>query len=73
VRGLSGARDEFHLTAIVQNLKTLADHIWRPWLHPPAACVACASVSFNLGQLDACAHVGSSARKENEDRDKTRP
>jgi hypothetical protein len=28
-------------------------------------------VVSNLGQLDACAHVGSSARKENEDRDKT--
>jgi len=24
LRGLSGARDEFHLAAIVQNLKTLA-------------------------------------------------
>jgi len=24
LRGLSGARDEFHLTAIVQNLKRLA-------------------------------------------------
>jgi hypothetical protein len=30
LRGLSGARDEFHLAAIVQNLKTLAMHIWRP-------------------------------------------
>ena len=30
LRGLSGARDEFHLAAIVQNLKTLAIHIWRP-------------------------------------------
>jgi transposase len=38
LRGLSGARDEFHLAAIVQNLKTLANHIWRP--SPPAACVA---------------------------------
>jgi transposase len=39
LRGLSGARDEFHLAAIVQNLKTLANHIWRPMLHEPAACV----------------------------------
>ena len=39
-RGLSGARDEFHLAAIVQNLKTLANHIWRP---PPDATVACAT------------------------------
>jgi len=30
LRGLSGARDEFHLAAIVQNLKTLANQIWRP-------------------------------------------
>jgi hypothetical protein len=30
LRGLSGARNEFHLAATVQNLKTLADHIWRP-------------------------------------------
>ena len=30
LRGLSGARDEFHLAAIVQNLKTLANHVWRP-------------------------------------------
>ena len=40
LRGLSGARDEFHLAAIVQNLKTLANHIWRP---PPDAMVACAA------------------------------
>ncbi len=39
LRGLSGARDEFHLAAIVQNLKTLAKHIWRPMLHEPTACV----------------------------------
>jgi len=40
LRGLSGARDEFHLAAIEQNLKTLANHIWRP---PPDATVACAT------------------------------
>ena len=34
LRGLSGARDEFHLAAIVQNLKTLANYLWRP---PPDA------------------------------------
>jgi hypothetical protein len=27
LRGLSSARDEFHLAAIVQNLKTLAYHV----------------------------------------------
>ena len=30
LRGLSGARDEFHLAAIVQNLKTLASQLWQP-------------------------------------------
>lgn len=40
LRGLSGARDEFHLAAIVQNLKTLANHIWQP---PPDVTVACAT------------------------------
>ena len=31
LRGLSGARDEFHLAAIVQNLKTLALRlVWPP-------------------------------------------
>ena len=39
LRGLSRARDEFHLAAIVQNLKTLASPIWRappniPLVHP---------------------------------------
>jgi transposase len=38
LRGLSGARDEFHLAAIVQNLKTFANRIWRP---PPNGSVAC--------------------------------
>jgi hypothetical protein len=40
LRGLSGARDEFHLAAIVQNLKTLAMRIWRPPPNAPTACVA---------------------------------
>jgi transposase len=30
LRGLTGARDEFHLAATVQNLKTLANHSWCP-------------------------------------------
>jgi len=29
----SGARDEFHLAAIVQNLKTLASYFWHPPPH----------------------------------------
>jgi transposase len=40
LRGLSGARDEFHLAAIVQNLKTLANHVWRPPPHAMTACLA---------------------------------
>ena len=41
LRGLSGARDEFHLAAIVQNLKTLALRA----LGPPAAFIPHASVT----------------------------
>ena len=36
LRGLSGARDEFHLAAIVQNLKTLALRLIRPPPPKPA-------------------------------------
>jgi hypothetical protein len=39
LRGLSGARDEFHLAAIVQNLKSLATHI-RPPPNLPSAYLA---------------------------------
>jgi len=39
LRGLAGARDEFHLAAIVQNLKTLASQLWQP---PPDALAASA-------------------------------
>jgi transposase len=37
LRGLTGARDEFHLAAIVQNVKTLANRLWRP---PPTMAAA---------------------------------
>lgn len=40
LRGLTGARDEFHLGAIVQNLKTLANHMRRPIPNQPIACKA---------------------------------
>ena len=40
LRGLTGARDEFHLAAIVQNLKTLAKRIWRPPPYEPATRIA---------------------------------
>ena len=39
LRGLTGARDEFHPAAIVQNLKTLANYVWRP--HPDKQAAAC--------------------------------
>jgi transposase len=39
LRGLSGARDEFHLAAIVQNLKTLASQLWQPPPDAPALSV----------------------------------
>jgi transposase len=40
LRGLSSARDECHLAAIVQNLKTLAKYIWRPPQDAMFACTA---------------------------------
>ena len=40
LRGLAGARDEFHLAAIVQNLKTMALRL----LGPPKSKV-CASIA----------------------------
>jgi len=40
LRGLSGARDEFHLAAIVQNLKTLANCLWRPPPNGPVVYLA---------------------------------
>jgi transposase len=40
LRGLTGARDEFHLAAIAQNLKTLANQIWRPPPNLGAASLA---------------------------------
>jgi transposase len=40
LRGLTGAPDEFHLAAIVQNLKTLANHRWPPPPNRPAAGLA---------------------------------
>src|SRR5205814_10187169 len=43
LRGLSGARDEFHLAAIVQNLKTLALRTLRPpQVRTPALLVSVA-------------------------------
>src|ERR1700758_1567391 len=41
LRGLSGARDEFHLAATVQNLKTLANYLWPSPSNAAAACVTC--------------------------------
>jgi hypothetical protein len=38
LRGLTGARDEFQLAATVQNLKTIASHLWRPPPNHSAHC-----------------------------------
>ena len=38
LRGMSGARDEFHLAAIVQNLRTLANFLWRSPADRLTAC-----------------------------------
>jgi transposase len=40
LRGLSGARDEFHLVAIVQNLKTMALRLLGPPIKPGCLAVA---------------------------------
>ena len=40
LRGLAGARDEFQLAATVQNLKTIASHLWRPPPNHSAHCAA---------------------------------
>ena len=40
LRGLTGARNEFHLAAIVQNLKTLANYLRRPPPAPVNPCLA---------------------------------
>jgi len=40
LRGLSGARDEFHLAAIVQNLKTMALRLLGPLPERTSKCVA---------------------------------
>jgi hypothetical protein len=40
LRGLTGARGEFHLAAIVRSLKTLANHCWCPPPNKPLARVA---------------------------------
>jgi len=45
LRGLSGARDEFHLAAIVQNLKTLANHPGRPPPSLPSVRIAAGGVT----------------------------
>jgi hypothetical protein len=39
LRGITGARDEFHLAAIVQNLKTLANRFGCSPPNEPAACI----------------------------------
>src|SRR5262245_23367416 len=45
LRGLSGARDEFHLAAIVQNLKTMALRLFGPPIGRIAVAQACAPLA----------------------------
>ena len=52
LRGLTGARDEFHLAAIVQNLKTMALRL----VGPPTGRV-CASIDKRLGKLVVCSPI----------------
>jgi len=52
LRGLSGARDEFHLAAIVQNLKTMALRL----LAPPRLTFAC--VDFGSSVINSALPVG---------------
>ena len=40
LRGLTGARDEFHLAAIVQNLKTMALRLLKPPPEPKSMALA---------------------------------
>jgi hypothetical protein len=64
LRGLSGARDEFHLAAIVQNLKTLASYFWRPPPHIQAVSFVSATVP-SVGRLNQCRR-SFQKRQENE-------
>ena len=64
LRDLSGARDELHLAAIVQNLKTLASHIWRPARHSSLLSSAIArqfadetNVVCNSGRFEALIQI----------------
>ena len=50
LRGLTGARDEFHLAAIAQNLKTLANHLWRPPTSKPAGGRSASDLACQLRQ-----------------------
>jgi hypothetical protein len=63
LRGLSGARDEFHLAAIVQNLKTLASFFWRP--RPHIQAVSFPHISFRgtrFSWIDAMDSITDRAR-----------
>ncbi len=65
LRGLSGARDEFHLAATVQNLKTLANYLW-------AITVECGGGLRHLSKIVvACpSHVNNIAASQGQQRGK---
>jgi hypothetical protein len=52
LRGLAGARDEFHLAAIIQNLKTLALRLLKP--PEPAQRQIVEGTDFDQGRLIGC-------------------
>ena len=49
LRGLTGARDEFHLAAIVQNLKTMALRLFGPPTDGVCASIAQGASQFGCG------------------------
>lgn len=52
LRGLTGARDEFHLAAIVQNLKTMAPRLTNPAQEATAQTRPHRMPPLESGQLD---------------------
>jgi hypothetical protein len=57
LRGLSGARDEFHLAAIVQNLKTMALRL----LGPPTLALGISGLLSSVATASLCRHHRSPA------------
>jgi hypothetical protein len=73
LRGLSGARDEFHLAAIVQNLKTLAKHLadtvtWTSRRYRVRARASTGTIQSSLRQRSKNqARIGTKQRPQSRD------